>query len=60
MVKFSLDDNDAELDGAGAMGEIFPPPLSPGVKFHITGITIQLINIKGLFGWLHDDDPNMH
>lgn len=38
----------------------FIPPLAPGAKFSITSTMIQLLNLKGLFGGLPGDDPNMH
>ncbi|KAF3680813.1 50S ribosomal protein L22, chloroplastic [Capsicum annuum] len=43
-----------------ATGEIIPPPLAPGAKFNITSTMIQLLNLKGLFGGLPGDDPNLH
>ncbi|PHT53113.1 hypothetical protein CQW23_07575 [Capsicum baccatum] len=55
-----FDDDDDDLDGAGATGVIIPPPLAPGSKFNITITMIQLLQLKGLFGGLAGDDPNMH
>ncbi|PHT50567.1 hypothetical protein CQW23_10314 [Capsicum baccatum] len=55
-----FDDDDDDLDGAGATWAIIPPPLAPGAKFNITSNMIQLLQLKGLFGGLVGDDPNMH
>ncbi|PHT40658.1 hypothetical protein CQW23_19512 [Capsicum baccatum] len=55
---FDYDDND--LDGAGAIGAIIHPPLAPGAKFNIISTMIQLFQLKGLFGGVAGDDPNMH
>ncbi|PHT58325.1 hypothetical protein CQW23_00688 [Capsicum baccatum] len=56
----TFDDDDDDLDGAGATRVIIPPPLAPGAKFNITSTMIQLLQLKGLFGGLAGDDPNMH
>ncbi|PHT97467.1 50S ribosomal protein L22, chloroplastic [Capsicum chinense] len=48
-----------EVNG-GTTGEIIPPPLAPGAKFNITSTMIQLLNLKGLFGGLPGDDPNLY
>ncbi|PHT31520.1 hypothetical protein CQW23_27857 [Capsicum baccatum] len=55
-----FDDDDDDLDGAGATGAIIPPPLLPGAKFNITSTMIQLLQLEGLFGGLASDNPNMH
>jgi len=36
------------------------PVLPPGVKFTITNIIIQLLNLKGLFRGAAGDDANQH
>ncbi|PHT48304.1 Acidic endochitinase [Capsicum baccatum] len=56
----AFDDDDDDLDGAGATGSIIPPPLAPGAKFNITSTMIQLLQLKRLFCGLAGDDPNMH
>ncbi|PHT42642.1 hypothetical protein CQW23_16667 [Capsicum baccatum] len=55
-----LGDDDLLNPRAGATGAIIPPPLAPGAKFNITSTMIQLLHLKGLFGELAGDDPNMH
>ncbi|PHT44993.1 hypothetical protein CQW23_14151 [Capsicum baccatum] len=59
-MQIPFDDDDDDLDGDGATGAIIPPSLAPGAKFNITSTMIQLLQLKGLFGGLVDDDPNMH
>ncbi|PHT28016.1 hypothetical protein CQW23_32386 [Capsicum baccatum] len=56
----AFDDDDDDLDGAGATRAIILPPLAPGPKFNITSTMIQLLKLKGLFGGLAGDDPNKH
>lgn len=48
------------MDREGATRAIVPPPLAPGAKFNITSTMIQLLHLKGLFGRLPGDDPNMY
>ncbi|PHT27389.1 hypothetical protein CQW23_33007 [Capsicum baccatum] len=59
LVQPAFDNDDDDLDGAGATGAIIPPPLAPGSKFNITRTMIQLLKLKGLFGELAGNDPNM-
>ncbi|MDV3185308.1 MAG: hypothetical protein Q8842_03105, partial [Candidatus Phytoplasma australasiaticum] len=59
-VQYEADEDDKRMDGAGATGDIIPPPLALGAKFSITSTMIQLLNLKGFFGDLPGDDPNMH
>ncbi|XP_047253676.1 uncharacterized protein LOC124887805 [Capsicum annuum] len=41
-VQYDLnDDDDVGMDEEGAMGEIIPPPLSPGDKFNITSLIME-------------------
>ncbi|PHT38832.1 hypothetical protein CQW23_22405 [Capsicum baccatum] len=41
-VQIPFDDDDDDLDGAGATGANIPPSLAPGAKFNITSTMIQL------------------
>lgn len=41
-------------------GAIVPPTLTPNVKFHITTVIIQLLNLKGALSGEAIDDANMH
>jgi len=54
------DEDDADLDGAGATGAIVLPALPLGVKFTITSTMIQLLNLKGMFRGAAGDDANQH
>lgn len=47
VVQFVPDNDDVDLDGAGATGAIVPPPLAPRVMFNISSTMIQLIKLKG-------------
>ncbi|PHT37289.1 hypothetical protein CQW23_24989 [Capsicum baccatum] len=59
-VQIPFDDDDDDMDGSGATGAIIPPPLAPEAMFNIIITMIQLLQLKGLFGGLAGDDPNMH
>lgn len=48
-VQFDLDEENDNLDKAGATGAVILPPLAPGVKFNITSTMIQLLNLKWVF-----------
>lgn len=39
---------------------IIIPTLPPNVKFDITSVVNQLLNLKGVFVGLPTDDTNMH
>ncbi|KAK4706987.1 hypothetical protein R3W88_033459 [Solanum pinnatisectum] len=54
------EEDDADLDGAGATVAIMLPPLPPDVKFTITSTMIQLLNLKGMFRGAASDDANKH
>ncbi|KAK4729915.1 hypothetical protein R3W88_022903 [Solanum pinnatisectum] len=54
------EEDDADLDGAGATGAIVLPALPPGVKFTITSTMIQLLNMKGMFRGAAGKDANQH
>uniref|UniRef100_M1DSJ3 Retrotransposon n=1 Tax=Solanum tuberosum TaxID=4113 RepID=M1DSJ3_SOLTU len=54
------DEDDADLDVAGATGAIILPVLPLGVKFTITNTMIQLWNLKGMFRGAAGDDANQH
>ncbi|KAH0743086.1 hypothetical protein KY290_031079 [Solanum tuberosum] len=52
------EEDDADLDRAGATGAIVLPTLPPGVKFTITSTMIQLLNLKGMFRGATGDDAS--
>ncbi|KAK4721397.1 hypothetical protein R3W88_011630 [Solanum pinnatisectum] len=54
------EEDDLDLDGAGATGAIVLPTLPRGVKFTITRTMIQLLNLKGKFRGTAGDDANQH
>ncbi|KAH0689146.1 hypothetical protein KY289_016504 [Solanum tuberosum] len=43
-----FEEDDMDLDGVGATGEIVLPALPPSVKFMITSTMIQLLNLKSM------------
>ncbi|KAK4727043.1 hypothetical protein R3W88_031960 [Solanum pinnatisectum] len=53
-----FEEDDLDLDGAGATGAIVLHVLPPGVKFTITSTMIQLLNLKGMFRGASSDDAN--
>ncbi|PHT37767.1 hypothetical protein CQW23_21340 [Capsicum baccatum] len=59
-MQIPFDDNEDDLERPGATGAIILLPLALGEKFNITSTMIQLLQLKGLFGGLAGDDPNMH
>ncbi|KAH0712190.1 hypothetical protein KY289_008149 [Solanum tuberosum] len=54
------EEDNVDLDGAGATGAIVLPALPPGVKFTITSTMIQLLNLKGMFRGAAGVDANQH
>ncbi|KAK4713655.1 hypothetical protein R3W88_019562 [Solanum pinnatisectum] len=54
------EEDDLDLDGAGAIGAIVLPSLPPSVKFTITSTMIQLLNLKGRFRGAAGDNTNQH
>ncbi|KAK4721276.1 hypothetical protein R3W88_011509 [Solanum pinnatisectum] len=54
------EEDDLDLDGAGATRVIVLPALPPSVKFTITSTMIQLLNVKGMFKGVAGDDANQH
>ncbi|KAH0661714.1 hypothetical protein KY284_026645 [Solanum tuberosum] len=55
-----FEENDLDLDGAGATGAIVLTTLPPGVKFTTTSTIIQLLNLKDVFRGATGDDANKH
>ncbi|KAK4731462.1 hypothetical protein R3W88_024450 [Solanum pinnatisectum] len=55
-----FEEDDLDLDGAGATGAIMLPILLPGVKFTITSTMIQLLNLKGIFSGETGDSAKQH
>lgn len=55
-----MEDDDGELDGAGAIRAIVLPALPLGERFTITNIMIQLLNFKGMFMGATADESNQH
>ncbi|KAH0773540.1 hypothetical protein KY290_010677 [Solanum tuberosum] len=55
-----FEEDESEIDGAGATGSIVLPMLPPGVKFTITSTLIQLLNLKGMFRGTNGEDDNKH
>ncbi|PHT55240.1 Cyclin-dependent kinase G-1 [Capsicum baccatum] len=60
MLSFPIVTRQDQLVSINNSGAIIPPPLASGAKFNITSTMIQLLQLKGLFGGLTGDDPNMH
>ena len=56
----TYNEDNADLDGAGATRAIVLPALPPGVKFTITSTIIQSLNLKGMFRGEACDDANQH
>ncbi|KAH0730014.1 hypothetical protein KY289_001202 [Solanum tuberosum] len=54
----TYEEDDLDLDGAGAIGAIVLPVLPPSVKFTITTTIIQLLNLKGMFRGETGDEVN--
>ncbi|KAK4710004.1 hypothetical protein R3W88_004517 [Solanum pinnatisectum] len=54
------EEDDLDLDRAGAIGAIVLLALPPGVKFTITSTMIQLLNLKGMFRGAVGDDANQY
>ncbi|KAH0773640.1 hypothetical protein KY290_010777 [Solanum tuberosum] len=54
------EEDDLDLDRAGATGVIVLPVLPPGVKFTITSTMIKLLNLKGISRGAAGDDVNQH
>ncbi|KAH0722488.1 hypothetical protein KY285_005015 [Solanum tuberosum] len=55
-----FEEDDLDLDGVGATGAIVLPILPLSVKFTITSIMIQLLNLKGMFRGVVGDDANKY
>lgn len=54
------DDDDPDIDKAGSIVAIVPPPLPAGAKFDIISMMIQLLNINGVFSGNAAADANPH
>ncbi|KAH0678885.1 hypothetical protein KY284_019970 [Solanum tuberosum] len=55
-----FEEDDLDLDGAGAIRAIVLHALPLGVKFTITNMMIQLLNLNGMFIGTTGDDAHQH